>query len=298
MTGKMHGVAVDAGSGLADSIRTARGPRAKPDDLVTFKRAVLETLGPGASTVLLDANCGPELLSAYPEGCERMLAFEADTYHISADDRITVLPENFTIYDYPDMGVKQLKFFMYYAPDDDPSLNAQKQDLVADIGKKCREVGIRYLMEPLVYHPTVASGGADYAALKPDLVRRATAVFADPRFQVDVLKVEIPVDLGYVEGFGTPHMSHADALDAFRAAAAEADGIDLVYLSAGVAFEWFEASLKMAGDAGVDFAGFMCGRAIWSDGVDVFGAQGEKALRAWLADTGRTRLARLIATLN
>jgi tagatose 1,6-diphosphate aldolase len=265
---------------------------------MTFKRAVLETLGPGASTVLLDAACGPDLLASYSVGCAPMLAFEADVYNISDDDRITVLPKNFTVEDYPSMGVNLLKFFMYYAPDDDTALNARKQDLVADIGQRCRDAGIRYLMEPLVYHPTEKSGTAAYAALKPDLVRHTTAVFADPRFQVDVLKVEIPIDLNFVEGFGQPDMSRADALTAFRDAAAAANGVDLVYLSAGVAFEWFEASLKMAGEAGVQFNGFMCGRAIWSDAVALFGENGEKALRAWLEDTGRMRLGRLIEALG
>ena len=298
MIDPIHGVAVDAGSGLEAAIRAARGAQAKDDDLLTFKRTVLETLGPDASTLLVDAACGPELLSSYSKGCVPMLAYEADVYHISDADRITVLPDNFAIEDYPAMGVPQLKFFIYYAPDDDPALNARKHDLVADIGRRCRAAGIKYLMEPLVYHPTISPGTAEYAALKPDLVRRATAVFADPRFQVDVLKVEIPVDLNFVDGFGEAQMSRTEALDAFRAAAAASGDIDLVYLSAGVAFEWFEASLQMAGEAGVDFRGFMCGRAIWSDGVGIFGENGEDALRAWLLDTGRTRLNRLIAALN
>ena len=64
MPGKrsFHGVAVDAGSGLAETIRAARGAQAGPDDLLVFKRAVLPVLGPHATTVLLDATCGPDLL--------------------------------------------------------------------------------------------------------------------------------------------------------------------------------------------------------------------------------------------
>ena len=151
MANKIHGVAVDAGSGLEASIKEARQDRAMPEDLSTFKRAVLETLGPDASTVLLDANCGPDLLGNYPDGCDRMLAFEADVYHISDEDRITVLPDNFTVADYPEMGVKQLKFFIYHAPDDDVALNARKHDLVADIGQRCRDAGIRYLMLSLIH---------------------------------------------------------------------------------------------------------------------------------------------------
>jgi tagatose 1,6-diphosphate aldolase len=297
MTHPVHGVAVDAGSGLAAAIRAARGDDAKPDDLLAFKRAVLTTLGTTATTVLVDAECGPDLIAAYPQGCAPMMAYEADVYHISTTDRITVLPQHMTVADFPRLGVHQLKFFMYYAPDDDPALNARKQALVAQVGADCQAQGVTYLMEPLVYHPNHRPGTAEFAAIKPDLVRRSVAVFAAPRFQVDLLKIEVPVDLGFVEGFGLPQRSRSDALSAFRDASDAAGGTPAVYLSAGVPFDWFEASLMMAGEAGADFKGFMCGRAIWSDAIDVFGQKGETALIDWLADTGQSRLKRLIATL-
>lgn len=54
----------------------------------------------------------------------------------------------------------------------------------------------------------------------------------------------------------------------------------------------------MAREADVTFNGFMCGRAIWADSIEVFGSAGETGLRDWLADTGRARLQRLIATLQ
>lgn len=294
----IHGVAVDAGSGLEASIRDARGSQAEPGDLMTFKRSVLTVLGPHASTVLVDASCGPDLLADYPDGCAPMMAFEADVYHISGKDRITVLPDNLSVSDYPGFGVRQLKFFMYYAPDDQAELNARKMDIVAQIGRDCDENDLRYLVEPLIYHPEIEPRTEEFARLKPDLVRRATEAFADPRLKAHVLKVEVPVDLNFVEGFGVPQMSRQQALDAFRYAAEPAAGRDLVYLSAGVAFEAFEASLLMAKEAGVTFAGFMCGRAIWSDAVGVFGRDGETALVDWLADTGTKRLQRLIETLD
>lgn len=290
----IHGVAVDAGSGLEAAIREARGADARSDDLMTFKRHVLTSLGSCASTVLVDAACGPDLIASYPSGCAPMLAYEADVYHISDQDRITVLPENLAISDYPQLGVGLLKFFIYYAPDDAPALNEKKQALVAGIGAQCRELDLKFLMEPLVYHPDIEPGTRAYAEIKPDLVRRATKIFAAPRFCADVLKVEVPVDLDFVEGFGEPMMSREQALEAFRAAAAPAEGCDLVYLSAGVSFERFEASLRMAREAGVDFSGFMCGRAIWSEAVPVFGDRGEDALRDWLLETGRSRVHRLI----
>ena len=137
-----------------------------------------------------------------------------------------------------------------------------------------------------------------FANAKPDLVRRASEAFTDPGLKADVLKVEIPVDLDFVEGFGEPTMSRAAALEAFRAAAEPLAGHDFVYLSAGVTFEAFEASLRLAREAGVDYSGFMCGRAIWSDAIAVFGRDGRAALEDWLMETGRTRLERLIAAVG
>jgi len=148
-----HGVAIDAGSGLEATLRTARGAKATASDLANFKRCVLEVLGSGASTALVDAQLGAQLLPSYPKDCAPMLAYEADVYHISDEDRITVLPEHLKPSDYADLGVKQLKFFIYYAPDDNPALNARKQELVADIGQQCKDLNLTYLMEPLVYHP-------------------------------------------------------------------------------------------------------------------------------------------------
>ena len=295
---RIHGVAVDAGSGLEKAIRDARGARAEPDDLLRFKRAVLTELGPGATTVLLDASCGPDLLKDYPPGCAPMLALEADVYHISDDDRMTVLPENLTVSDYPGLGVSELKFFMYYAPDDDPELNARKLDQIAGVGTACREHGLRFLLEPLVYHPHLEPGSAAFAAAKPDLVRRATRDFANDRLCADVLKVEVPVDLNFVEGFGKPDMTRSEALSAMVSAAEPAARHDLVYLSAGVPFDRFEASIRLAAEAGVGLSGFMCGRALWSDAVGIFGDEGEAALRGWLSSTGRDRLSRLIDALE
>jgi tagatose 1,6-diphosphate aldolase len=289
----INGVAIDAGSGLGAAIQQARGDDATDQDVLIFKRAIITELASLASTILVDANMGPDLLADFPPQCKPMMAYEADVYHISDDDRITVLPDHIALADFPKMGISHLKFFMYYAPDDAHALNRRKLDLIAQIGEGCAENGLTFLLEPLVYHPTLAPGTAEYARIKPNLVRRATADFARPELRANVLKVEIPVDLNFVDGFGEPEMSRDEALAAFRSAAAAAGDCDLVYLSAGVTFPRFAASLKMASEAEVDFHGFMCGRAIWSDGIEIFGRTGETGLREWLQKEGRNRLATL-----
>lgn len=294
----IHGVAVDAGSGLAAAIKAARGTGARDDDLFRFKRAVLTTLGPGATTVLVDAALGRSLMPLYPSGCTPMLAYEADVYRISEPDRITVLPDDLKVADYPGMGVSLLKFFMWYAPDDDPALNTRKCTLVEEVGRACAAAGVSFLMEPLVYHPTAAAGTATFAAIKPDLVRRAVETFSDPRFGVQTLKIEVPVDLAFVDGFGVSQRSREEALTAFRNVTGAARGVPVVFLSAGVPFDRFEASLRLARASGARFAGFMCGRALWSETIGIFGQSGEAAMVEWLETTGRERLSRLIAAVE
>ena len=291
---KIFGIAIDAGSGLKKALNQARSNDAKEDDLLTFKKSVISILGQSASTVLIDSTFGPDLIQSFPKNCSPMMAYEADVYHISDKDRITKLPENINISDFSKLGYKVLKFFMYYAPNDDKEINDKKESIIEKIGKDCVDNNISFLMEPLVYDPFKKPGSLDYAFLKPKLVQRATNVFSNPKFNIDILKVEVPVDLSFVEGFGDPIMKQSKAIKYFKDASDAAGDIPLVYLSAGVSFNWFKASIKMAIDAEVDCSGFMCGRAIWSEAIQVFGDNGEDALIEWLNKIGLSRLNQLI----
>jgi tagatose 1,6-diphosphate aldolase len=294
LDGPVFGVAVDQGSGLEAAIKERRGAAAQSDDLFQFKRIVVETLSPDATTLLVDSNLGRELLPHYAPKCIKMLAYEADVYKISDEDRITALPDNLTVDEFTGLDAEVLKFFLYFGPNDSAELNQRKFDLVEKIGSQCRENGITYLFEPIVYDRAIPDGtSAEFAAVKPELVRRATKAFADPKFGVDILKVEIPVNFNFVEGTGTPQMSRVDAERAFVGAAEAAGDIPLLYLSAGVTFEQFRDALKFSRTAGVKPLGFMCGRAIWSNAIDIFGADGPAAMEAWMQTTGRERLAAL-----
>jgi tagatose-1,6-bisphosphate aldolase len=42
----------------------------------------------------------------------------------------------------------------------------------------------------------------------------------------------------------------------------------------------------------------MCGRALWSEAIGIFGESGEAAMVEWLETTGRARLVRLIAAVE
>lgn len=77
--------------------------------------------------------------------------------------------------------------------------------------------------------------------MKPRKVIEAMKVFSDPRFNIDVLKVEVPVNVKYVEGFadGEVVYSKAEAADFFKAQE-EATNLPYIYLSAGVSAKLFK----------------------------------------------------------
>lgn len=130
-------------------------------------------------------------------------------------------------------------------------------------------------------------GSVEYAKVKPRKVIEAMKVFSDPRFNIDVLKVEVPVNVKYVEGFadGEVVYSKAEAADFFKAQE-EATNLPYIYLSAGVSAKLFQETLQFAHDSGAKFNGVLCGRATWAGSVEPYIKEGEKAAREWLRTTG------------
>jgi tagatose 1,6-diphosphate aldolase len=127
------------------------------------------------------------------------------------------------------------------------------------------------------------------------------AEFSKPQYGVDVLKVEVPVNMSYVEGTranteGQVAYSREEAKRLFRSAA-EASRVPFIYLSAGVSDDVFRETLELAAEAGTPFSGVLCGRATWQDGIPAYGKGGAQALRAWLEDRGVKNIQALNAVL-
>ena len=60
----------------------------------------------------------------------------------------------------------------------------------------------------------------------------------------------------------------------------------------------FRETIALAGEAGAAFAGVLCGRATWQDGVAIYGKEGRAALETWLADRGVQNIEALNAVLH
>ncbi len=115
------------------------------------------------------------------------------------------------------------------------------------------------------------------------------AEFGKARYNVDVLKVEVPIEMAYVAGTqsfkGEQAYTRAEALQHFRDAETMTHK-PFIYLSAGVTNPVFIETLELAAESGTKFNGVLCGRATWSNGVPIYAKHGAAAFRDWLETTG------------
>jgi len=187
-------------------------------------------------------------------------------------------------------GASAIKILVYFTPFEKEWVNEQKKAWVERVGAECRAVDMPLFLEFLGY-PVHGEdqAGIEYASRKPEIVLHSMKEFSKDRYGADVLKLEVPVQMAYVEGTkafkGEKLHTRLEAMELMRTAAALTDK-PMIYLSAGVSSEVFVETLELVAESGVQFHGVLAGRATWQDGVPVYAKQGPAALEEWLNTIG------------
>jgi tagatose 1,6-diphosphate aldolase len=169
-------------------------------------------------------------------------------------------------------------------------VNDIKHSFIERIGAECEFHQIPFFLEFVGYDPKGGNEkGLEFAKIKPQVVIGSMKEFTKPQYNVDVLKVEVPVNAEFVEGSsvykGEKAYTREEALAYYRQGA-EVATKPFIYLSAGVGNKQFVESLSMATEAGTDFSGVLCGRATWKEGMPIYATKGVKALEDWLSTEG------------
>jgi len=284
-----RGVIAAAAMDQRGSLKKMLGSRANDAGLEEFKIHVAEVLTQHASAILLDPEWGLPAAKRRAKGSGLLLAYEKTGYDKTLPGRLPDLLDLWSAKRLKEVGGDCVKILLYYSPYDEQKINDHKHAWVERIGDECRANDIPFFLELVGYKEGIDEKGADFAKLKPEVVARSMEEFSKDRYGVDVLKVEIPVNLQYVEGAksfkGTKAYSKAEALNHYRAAAT-ATAKPFIYLSAGVSNAEFIEDLEFAAEAGVKFNGVLCGRATWKDGIPIFAEKGAEAFRKWLETEG------------
>jgi tagatose 1,6-diphosphate aldolase len=290
--GVIAAAAMDQRGSLKKAIAKARGEngQATDQDMATFKAIVTKVLTRHASAILMDPEYGLEAIKQRAPGTGVLLAYEKTGYDATIKGRLPDLLPEWSVRRLVEGGADAIKILLYYNPFDDAGINTIKQAFIERIGAECAAIDVPFFLEPLAYDDNVGDEkGFEFAKVKPKYVTRYMEEFSKPRYGVDVLKVEVPVNMKFVEGTrafgGQAAYTRQEAMELFRQSAAAA-AKPFIYLSAGVTDEIFRETLELAAEAGTNFSGVLCGRATWQDAIPIYAKEGAEALERWLEDRG------------
>ena len=287
--GVIAAAAMDQRGSLQKSLGQARGAQADAHDLEVFKTLVTDVLTQHASAILLDPEFGLPA-SKHRNGKGLLLAYEKTGYDAATPGRLPDLLDHWSVARLKEAGADCIKILLYYTPFDKPEVNDVKHAFIERIGSECRDHDLPFFCEFVGYD---ATGGdektVEYARKKPSIVAGSMKEFSKPIYGIDVLKVEVPIAMEFVEGTkafkGTSAYTRAEALQHFRDTAATTT-LPFIYLSAGVSNPVFIETLELANESGTSYNGVLCGRATWKDGIPIYATKGEQAFRDWLSTTG------------
>jgi tagatose 1,6-diphosphate aldolase len=287
--GIIGAAAMDQRGSLQKSLAKEKGGEITDRDMEEFKSLVTEVLTPHASAILLDPEWGLPASKRRSRNAGLLLAYEKTGYDKTGPGRLPDLLDHWSARRLKEAGADAVKILLYYTPLDPKPINDQKHAWVERIGDECRANDVPFFLELVGYEEGVDEKGVDFARKKPDVVTKSIAEFTKDRYGADVLKVEVPINMKFVEGArcyaGQKAYSKQEAMNHFRTAA-QAATKPFIYLSAGVSNAEFTESLELAAEAGVKFNGVLCGRATWKDGIPIYAKQGAEAFRKWLQDQG------------
>src|SRR5690242_15457078 len=195
-----RGVIAAAAMDQRGSLKKALGANATDKGLEEFKTLVAEVLTPHASAILLDPEWGLPASKRRAKNAGLLLAYEKTGYDKTGPGRLGDLLDHWSARRLKEAGADCVKILLYYTPFDPKDVNDKKHAWVERIGDECRANDIPYFLEFVGYEEGADEKGLDYARKKPKIVAASMKEFSKDRYGVDVLKVEVPINMKYVDG--------------------------------------------------------------------------------------------------
>lgn len=294
--GVIAALAIDQRGSLKKMLAAAANKPANEEDIVEFKKAISKELTPYASAILLDPEYGLPASKVRADGSGLLVSYEKTGYDATEPGRIPDLIPIWSVRRLKEAGADSIKFLLYIDPDEDKSIIDQKEAFVERIGDECVAEDIPLFVELVTYDDSIGDvKSAEYAKVKPHKVIEAMKEFSKPQYHIDVLKVEVPINLDYVEGFNVdnPVVYTKDEAIKYFKEQSDATNLPYIFLSAGVTAEAFRDELHLAKDADAKFNGVLCGRATWRGAIEPFAKDGEEAGKKWMNDQGKKNIEEL-----
>src|SRR4029450_5309352 len=197
--GVIAAAAMDQRGSLQKSLAKEKGGEISDAMMEEFKSLVTEVLTPQASAILLDPEWGIPASKRRAKNAGLLLAYEKTGYDKTGPGRLPDLLDLWSARRLKEAGADCVKILLYYTPFDPKDVNEKKHAWVERIGDECRANDLPYFLEFVGYEEGADEKGLEYAKKKPDVVGGAVRGFSKHRHGVDVMKIEIPINMQFVE---------------------------------------------------------------------------------------------------
>lgn len=299
--GVIAALAIDQRGSLKKMLASAANKPANEEDIVEFKKVISHELTPYASAILLDPEYGLPAAKVRDKNAGLLVAYEKTGYDTTEPGRMPDLLAEWSAKRLKENGADAVKFMLYYDVDEDESINSRKQAFVERVGDECVAEDMPFFLELMSYDANIDDNKSrEYAKVKAHKVNDMIKEFSKPRYNVDVLKVEVPVIMDFVEGYGDgePVYTKEEAKRLFKEQDEATNGVPYIYLSAGVPAKVFQDTLVLAHEAGSTFNGVLCGRATWRHSIEPFAQEGEEKAIEWCDTVGKQNIESLNEVLK
>lgn len=263
-------LAIDHQDALRRALRPQEPEFVSDADLVDFKQQVVSGLIEAVSGVLLDPLYGAFQAIAAGTLASKglLLELEKADYQMNPMPLDVEIDPGWSVAKIRQMNADGVKLFFYYNPASREHASRQEA-VVRAVAAECARLEIPLYAEPIIFQ--------DAASASADMLPVVEAARQIGKLDVDVLKLEFPVDV-QKESDPAVWMKACEAITASVT-------VPWVLLSGGVSFEVFARQLEIACKAGA--SGFIVGRALWGDATRI---SDPEERRIWLRQVGRRRL--------
>ncbi len=278
-------LAIDQRGAIRKMITTL-DDEARDKKIENFKALVAKDLTKYSSSILLDPIYGQKAIKEIDENCGLIMAYEITGYDTAGTERFPRLIKDESVLRLKELGADAIKILLYYDVDQAEKINDIKKAFIERIGNECKALDLPFFLEIVSYDANITdSKSKEFAKVKPHKVNGAIKDFSDDRYNIDVLKLEVPVNMNFVEGFGEEIVHTKEEAIKYFKEQSDLCKVPFIFLSAGVSNKMFRDTLYFAKEAGSKFNGVLCGRATWAGGVAEF-VNSEEAGKKWLNTIG------------
>ncbi|MFV3308301.1 hypothetical protein ACNFBT_23815 [Pseudomonas sp. NY15181] len=219
------------------------------DEVVKFKRLIAEILAPHVSALMMDLQyADQDTFSSIRQHCGLIVAVENGTHERHGPWVVDALQHESAIEEAIDLGADAINLSLYLHSQAPEEVQAHQMALMQKVSARCDEVGVPFILSPLLYQ-TATNVNSD----PPNDLKRLIRLIRDQRIPIDLMQIENPFTDEISSGF-------AARTEYFRELSS---GIQCpwVMLTAGSNIDRFKDALKAAFLAGA--SGFLGGRAFW-----------------------------------